>query len=217
MEGLYERSNPDQQKFLFTLLSQKFPSAPNYGRNIEEFVELLSTIWNKNVAASTKTQQPLAESKAWADFINLMVETFRSQNELLGNHPNSHIYSTLQNLVEFEGYYLDSQPCLICNDPEQTWYWVRLDGLQAEKKSTDSTQMTRFTGSYAIQSIILKILDGKKGKMAKQINFYYNNKPVVDIAELRNKWSAWKKAKSCTLTPGRPMLSRDLYIQVKRK
>jgi hypothetical protein len=37
----------------------------------------------------------------------LHFDTLHSQNELLANHPNSRIYSTLSCLVEFDGYYLE--------------------------------------------------------------------------------------------------------------
>ena len=37
---------------------------------------------------------------------------------MVAHHPNSHVYSQLQSLVDFEGFYLESEPCLVCNDPE---------------------------------------------------------------------------------------------------
>ena len=42
----------------------------------------------------------------------------KKQNELVGNHPNCHMYNQLQGLVDFDGFYLESEPCLVCNDPE---------------------------------------------------------------------------------------------------
>ena len=46
------------------------------------------------------------------------VSLLKQQNSLLATHPNSHIYSQLRSLVDFDGFYLESEPCLVCNDPE---------------------------------------------------------------------------------------------------
>ena len=46
------------------------------------------------------------------------VELLRRQNSSVQAHPNSHVYSQLSSLVDFDGYYLESDPCLVCNDPE---------------------------------------------------------------------------------------------------
>ncbi len=42
----------------------------------------------------------------------------KKQNLALSSHPNAHIYSQLRSLVDFDGFYLESEPCLVCNDPE---------------------------------------------------------------------------------------------------
>ena len=51
-------------------------------------------------------------------FVERAVSLLKKQNILLGSHPNSHIYSQLRSLVDFDGFYLESEPCLVCNDPE---------------------------------------------------------------------------------------------------
>lgn len=58
-------------------------------------------------------QAPLCQS-----FVEKAIALLKQQNELVANHPNSHVYSQLLSLVDFEGYYLESEPCLVCNDPE---------------------------------------------------------------------------------------------------
>ena len=40
----------------------------------------------------------------------------RSQNSILCSHANSAIYNSLSQLVDFTGYYLESDPCLVCNN-----------------------------------------------------------------------------------------------------
>lgn len=50
--------------------------------------------------------------------VGLITPVFHKQNQVLANHPNSYLYRTLGSLVDVEGYYLESEPCLVCNDPE---------------------------------------------------------------------------------------------------
>lgn len=89
-----------------------------------------------------------------------------------------------------------------------------MDALKSEQKFTDSTHVVKFVASYMIQGITLRIQDNKKAKMIKQVNFYYNNKPVTDVSELKNKWSAWKKAKSCILSTGNEIV---IYVFIFTK
>ena len=56
------------------------------------------------------------------------ISLLKRQNELMASHPNAHVYSQLQMLVDFDGFYLESEPCLVCNDPEVP-YNVRGRGL----------------------------------------------------------------------------------------
>ena len=51
-------------------------------------------------------------------YVERAVSLLKKQNSLLSSHPNSHIYSQLRSLVDFDGFYLESEPCLVCNDPE---------------------------------------------------------------------------------------------------
>lgn len=52
------------------------------------------------------------------NLVKLIAPVFHTQNKVLANHPNSYLYRTLGSLVDVEGYYLESEPCLVCNDPE---------------------------------------------------------------------------------------------------
>ena len=60
----------------------------------------------------------------------------------------------------------------------------------------------------------LHIGDAKKIKLVRMINLYYNSKPVVDLGELRNKWSMWKKIKSVNLQPSITDIVIELPIPV---
>lgn len=58
--------------------------------------------------------------------VSLITPVFHKQNQVLANHPNSYLYRTLGSLVDVEGYYLESEPCLVCNDPELHFVNVRV-------------------------------------------------------------------------------------------
>ena len=51
-------------------------------------------------------------------YVERAVSLLKKQNTALSSHPNAHIYSQLRSLVDFDGFYLESEPCLVCNDPE---------------------------------------------------------------------------------------------------
>ena len=61
----------------------------------------------------TITQESLCET-----YVERAIDLLKKQNNLVSTHPNFHIYSQLQNLVDFDGFYLENEPCLVCNDPE---------------------------------------------------------------------------------------------------
>lgn len=46
------------------------------------------------------------------------MQLLKRQNSVIAALPNSHVYSQLSSLVDFDGYYLESEPCMVCNDPE---------------------------------------------------------------------------------------------------
>jgi len=95
---------------------------------------------------------------------------------------------------------LESDPCLVCNNPEVPFTSHKLATLKAETKYTTSTQIVklsgykkinsianqklvcnfsnRFLGSQSISKISLRIGDLKRQKMVRTINIYYNNKSV---------------------------------------
>eukprot|EP01119_Soliformovum_irregulare_P005782 TRINITY_DN1752_c0_g1_i5.p1 TRINITY_DN1752_c0_g1~~TRINITY_DN1752_c0_g1_i5.p1 ORF type:complete len:4545 (-),score=1275.14 TRINITY_DN1752_c0_g1_i5:38-13672(-) len=193
---------------LFSVVAHITPRLPDFGRNAQEFVSLLSFILSSSPASLEAT------TEVSRTLISTLVNTLSQQSVVLANHPNSHLYRMLSEYLEFDGYYLESEPCLVCNDPELPWFHVKMDTLRAETKFTDSTQIIKFRTSYLIQSVTLFVSDIKKANMVKTINLYYNNKAVADVSELRNKWSAWKKAKTMTLQPGQSEIKVDFRIPI---
>ena len=91
--------------------------------------------------------------------------------------------------MEFDGYYLESEPCVACSCPEVPYTRMKLDNLKSEAKFTDNRIIVKCTGSHTIQSVTMTVHDARWSKSVKVLNLYYNNRPVADLSELKNNWS----------------------------
>lgn len=58
------------------------------------------------------------------------MELLRNQNQLLSSHGNSALYAALGAYVELDGYYLESEPCLVCNNPEVPMASIKLPTIK---------------------------------------------------------------------------------------
>ena len=65
-----------------------------------------------------------------SEYIWSAVAVLRTQNSLLSKHPNAALYSHLSQYVELDGYYLESEPCLVCNNPELPLSSIKLSGIK---------------------------------------------------------------------------------------
>ncbi|PKU28350.1 hypothetical protein llap_21346 [Limosa lapponica baueri] len=97
--------------------------------------------------------------------------------------------STLSGLVEFDGYYLESDPCLVCNNPEVPFCYIKLSSIKVDTRYTTTQQVVKLIGSHTISKVTVKIGDLKRTKMVRTINLYYNNRTVQAIVELKNKYA----------------------------
>lgn len=200
---------------MLTVLLQKVKHLPLYGQNVIEYTELLTCLLGKSPDSSLKQQNnEIIDKCLTSDVIKCIFETLHSQNELLANHPNSRIYNTLSGLVEFDGYYLESEPCVACSSPEVPYSKMKLESLKSETKFTDNRIIVKCTGSYTIQSVTMNVHDARKSKSVKVLNLYYNNRPVADLSELKNNWSLWKRAKICHLASNQTELKVEFPIPI---
>lgn len=213
--GVWYHGNLAFKETLLTALLQKVNFLPMYGQNIIEFTELVTLLLGKVPDHGVKQQSAEVVDKCLTtDVIICIFDTLHSQNELLANHPNSRIYNTLSGLVEFDGYYLESEPCVACSSPEAPYSRMKLESLKSETKFTDNRIIVKCTGSYTIQSVAMNVHDARKSKSVKVLNLYYNNRPVADLSELKNNWSLWKRAKSCHLAFNQTELKVDFAIPI---
>ncbi|KAJ8017247.1 hypothetical protein DPEC_G00015820 [Dallia pectoralis] len=201
---IYRNSSKSQQELLLDLTWAIWPELPAYGRKAAQFVDLLGYF-------SLKTPQT---EKKLKEYSQKAVEILRTQNHILTNHPNSNIYSTLSGLVEFDGFYLESDPCLVCNNPEVPFSNIKLSSIKVDTRYTTTQQVVKLIGSHTVGKVTVKIGDLKRTKMVRTINLYYNNRTVQAIVELKNKPARWHKAKKVQLTPGQTEVKIDLPLPI---
>ncbi|XP_075510636.1 LOW QUALITY PROTEIN: auxin transport protein BIG-like [Primulina tabacum] len=213
--GAWYHGKQSFKESMLTALLQKLSCLPLYGQNVVEYTELVTSLLGKFPDNSSKKQNnEIVDKCLTADVIKCIFEALHSQNELLANHPNSRIYNTLSGLVEFDGYYLESEPCVACSSPEVPYSKVKLENLKSETKFTDNRIIVKCTGSYTIQSVTMNVHDARKSKSVKVLNLYYNNRPVADLSELKNNWSLWKRAKICHLSCNQTELKVEFPIPI---
>ncbi|EEF36461.1 ubiquitin-protein ligase, putative [Ricinus communis] len=213
--GAWHHGKHSFKETMLMALLHKVKNLPMYGQNIVEFTELVNWLLGKVPDNSLKQQSTeIVDRCLTPDVIRCIFETLHSQNELIANHPNSRIYSTLSGLVEFDGYYLESEPCVACSSPEVPYSKMKLESLKSETKFTDNRIIVKCTGSYTIQTVTMNVHDARKSKSVKVLNLYYNNRPVADLSELKNNWSLWKRAKSCHLAFNQTELKVEFPIPI---
>ncbi|KAK7340712.1 hypothetical protein VNO77_21422 [Canavalia gladiata] len=211
--GVWHHAKATFKEAMLVALLQKVKVLPMYGQNIVEYTELVT--WLLGRSPDTSSKHKISELGCLTpDVIRCIFETLHSQNELLANHPNSRIYNTLSGLVEFDGYYLESEPCVACSSPEVPYSRMKLESLKSETKFTDNRIIVKCTGSYTIQTVTMNVHDARKSKSVKVLNLYYNNRPVTDLSELKNNWSLWKRAKSCHLAFNQTELKVEFPIPI---
>ncbi|XP_021739381.1 auxin transport protein BIG-like [Chenopodium quinoa] len=215
LHGIWQHGKQLFKENMLKVLFEKVKCLPMYGPNVAEYTELLTWLLGKVPDVSSKQlNAELLDKCLTSDVIQCFYETLHMQNELLANHPNSRIYNTLSGLVEFDGYYLESEPCVSCSSPEVPYSRMKLESLKSETKFTDNRIIVKCTGSYTIQSVTMNVHDARKSKSVKVLNLYYNNRPVTDLSELKNNWSLWKRAKSCHLASNQTELKVDFPIPI---
>ncbi|KAI3669933.1 hypothetical protein L6452_41423 [Arctium lappa] len=213
--GAWHHGKQSFKETMLMILLEKVKYLPMYGQNIMEYTELVTCLLGRIPDNGTKQQSnELVDRCLTSDVIKCIFDTLHLQNELLANHPNSRIYNTLSGLVEFDGYYLESEPCVACSCPELPYSRMKLESLKSETKFTDNRIIVKCTGSYTIQSVTMNVHDARKSKSVKVLNLYYNNRPVADLAELKNNWALWKRAKICHLAFNQTELKVDFPIPI---
>ncbi|KAK2587956.1 hypothetical protein KPH14_004040 [Odynerus spinipes] len=202
--AIYKNSGPADQERLLDILWRLWPLLPAYGRKAAQFVDLLGYF-------SLKTPHT---GKKMYSYMEQAVTVLRAQNQLLAQHPNANLYANLAQYVELDGYYLESEPCLVCNNPEVPMATIKLSSIKVDSKFTTTTQIVKLIGSHTISRITLRIGDLKRTKMVRTINVYYNNRSVQAVVELKNKPAMWHKAKQISLSQGQTEIKMEFPLPI---
>lgn len=190
--AFYENSNVQQKERLLNSMWELWPLLPAFGRRTAQFVDLLGYLTLSTKHINNKLPK----------YMGLAVSVLRTQNELLSKHPNAPIYTSLGHVLELEGFFLESEPCLVCNNPEVPMTNIKLSSIKIDSKFTTTTTIVKLVQSHTISKIILRIADLKRTKMVRTINIYYNNRSVQAVVELKNRPAMWNKVKKVTLLSG---------------
>ena len=129
----------------------------------------------------------------------MAVAMLSSQSALLARHPTAPLYQNIAALVKLEGFYLETEPCLVCNTPETPFTTSKLLSMKADVKFTERSILYKLHNNQLISRISLKIGEIKKTKMVRALSVHYNNKAVSSILELKNKPELWHKVGGCCL------------------
>lgn len=202
--SIYRNSEHEDQEKLLELLWALWPQLPMYGRKASQFVDLLgyfSFKYNQKAATSTK-------------YVEQAIELLKTQNYKLACHPNANLYTQVSQYVDLEGFYLESEPCMVCNNPEIPFSNIKLTSIKVDSKFTTTTQIVKLMGSHTINKIVLRITDLKRTKMVRTMNLFYNNRYVQAVVELKNKPAMWHKAKEITLTSGQTEVKVEFAVPI---
>uniref|UniRef100_A0A182FS89 Uncharacterized protein n=2 Tax=Anopheles albimanus TaxID=7167 RepID=A0A182FS89_ANOAL len=202
--AFYENSSDQHKETLLQCLWGLWPLLPAYGKRTAQFVDLLGFL--------TLNTRSLIDKLP--DYTAQAVSVLRQQNELLSRHPNAPIYGALAHVLELEGFYLESEPCLVCNNPEMPFANIKLSTIKVDSKFTTTTTIVKLVQSHTISKIVLRIADLKRAKMVRTINIYYNNRTVQAVVELKNRPSMWHKARKVTLQSGQTDVKIDFSLPI---
>ncbi|UJR08441.1 hypothetical protein I4U23_012711 [Adineta vaga] len=193
LHNLYINSNKQLQDNIFDLLINLWSSISYYGSKAFQYIDLLGYIIIKN-----------KEDKRTNDFLPKLESMLKTENELLLNHPNALIYRRLATLIDIEqtnGYYFESEPCLVCNNPDIPYQQVKLQTIKLDQRYTTQSHIIKLIQAYSIQKLNIRMSEMKRNKAVRTIRFYYNNRHVQSIVDLKNSVNCkWLLAKTIKLT-----------------
>lgn len=196
---------PEQQLELLRTLWSLWHSLPKYGRKASQFVDLIGFMTLKSPPHNEEYDKMFCQET---------IDVLRQQNQLLNHHPNAHIYNSIHSLVDLDCYYLESEPCSVCNSPEVSYNNVKLSSIKVDSRFTTTTQIIKLNGSNTILKFALRIFDIKRSKMVKAVSIYYNNRSVQSVVELKNKSGLWNLARKQYLTPSQTDVKIDFTLPI---
>lgn len=207
---LFDSLHPAYQEQMLSLFWELWPKIASYGKRASQFVDLLG-YFTLVLSKNEPTNRMIDNEKYYAQSA---MGLLRFQNQVLLKHPNSNLYNSLKSLLDLNGYYLETEPCLVCNNPEVNFTQTKLSSIKMDSRYTTNTHIVKLIGVYTISKIVVKISELKKSKMVKTLSIFYNNRWVHSVVELKNKNTVWYKAKCITLTPSQSEVKIEFTLPI---
>jgi E3 ubiquitin-protein ligase UBR4 len=123
-------------------------------RRSAQFVDLLgyfSVSATRPPTDSSATAGGSGGEPLMAEYATRAVAMLRAQNRILAGHANSALYTALAQLVDFGGFFLESDPCLVCNNPEVPFATLKLANLKVDTKFTTREVSTTLNLLYTVE------------------------------------------------------------------
>lgn len=203
--NLCSNFTPTQQRETLLVFWSLWHNLPKYGRKASQYVDIVGFMTLRSSQSDTEYD---------GMFCTEAINVLKQQNKLLINHQNANIYSSIQGLVDLESYYLESEPCPVCNSPEVAYNNIKLGSIKVDSRFTTTTQIIKLIGSHTILKFSLRISDIKRSKMVKTISIFYNNRSVQSVVELKNKTGIWSLARKYSLSPGQSDVKIEFTLPI---
>ena len=149
----------------------------NHGSNSQAVFDLISDLIPK-----IKDPSPL---------ITNILASINQEYTALRFHPNSHLYSKLQQYIDVGASYLDDQPCDVCNNPQRIPRQMSLNDNAQGIKYTHNEINVKFKKPLLISNVKLSFDVKIRQKRPKLIKFFVTSAEVYDtniLATDKIKW-----------------------------
>lgn len=135
----YRNCDPKYQDALIRIMWKLFEELPQYGYKAREFVDLLAYETVKN---------PYLGESDWRAIIIAVIDKLKDQNAVMNHHPNARIYQQLADITGLDGFFLESDPCLVCNCPDVPTAVMKLGAIKVDAKYTSNSQLYKLSGTF---------------------------------------------------------------------
>ena len=202
VRSLWKSISAKSQFKLVKVLWDIWDVAAGFGKRASQLVDILGFVTLKSDIDPESLQL----------FGEKLTALLQEQNERLQNHPNFFLYEKLLHVVEFDGFYLENDPCIVCHSRENSSVLTKLSSIKADSRFTTTTQIIKLTSPYQINSIVCRITDINNSKMVKSMAIYYNKRTVASVVELKNNPQVWHRARKVTLEAGSYLLTIAVFL-----
>lgn len=201
-QGGSEQSRVDIIKVILPLMEK----IPSLGGRAKDLLSLILSI------SGDMSNPELSSSLAL--MCSCLSRLLLQQIGVIAQHPNACIYQKLHRLYEVDGFYLESEPCLTCNQHDTPLAMHKVEALKAEIRFTDSAQLIRMINAQTIHRVSLNLSEVRRIQPLRSINVYISNKAVTDVAELRGRTAMWTKVATILPSPDQVEWWADLALPV---